>query len=60
MLLGKPFLESKVYDGMFIVKDRHIELTDDNQVLTPIKINILQLATTCINPEPCMLEVFIT
>lgn len=41
MLLGKPFLESTVYDGMFIVKDRHIELTDDEQVLTPLKINIL-------------------
>jgi hypothetical protein len=58
MLLGKPFLESEVVDGMFIVKDRHITFTDEDDPV-PLKINILTLATTCINPEPCMCETFV-
>jgi hypothetical protein len=58
MLLGKPFLESEVVDGMFIVKDRHLTFTNENDPV-PMKINILTLATTCINPEPCMCETFV-
>jgi len=59
MLLGLPFLESKTVDGMFIVKDRQITFTDETGIIQPLKLNILTLATTCLNPEPCMAEMFV-
>lgn len=59
MELGKPFLESQVVEGIFTVKGRGIEFTDEEGNLSTLKYNILTLATTCQNPEPCMAEIFV-
>lgn len=57
--LGKPFLESEPIEGTFKVKDRYTTFTDNDGNIQDLKFNILTLATTCQNPEPCMAEIFI-
>jgi len=59
MELGKAYLDSDVVSGQFYVKGRKVQFTDDDQEIPNLKLNILTLATTCANPEPCMLEVFL-
>lgn len=54
--LGNAVVESNAVEGSLLVKGRMVKLTDaDNNVL-PIELNLLQYYNRCNSNEPCTLE----